>query len=314
MADELPDEVIELMRQAVKKESADNVLLGEVWEDATIKESYGRKRTYALGKGLDSVMNYPFRNMTIAWLTGWQQSREIANFLNTQKANYPQPMYGALMNLVSSHDVSRIRTVLAAGTEGKGMSREDQAGYVLDHKSERKGAKLSRLAMGLQFMIPGVPSVYYGDEYGMTGFSDPFNRGTLEKKDVDSADFVKRLSLLRKKEPTLRTGGMSVMSLGERGLAVLRCMEDGTEQGSCILAVFNPTRMEQEFQIPLSELKEGLNREERKIVENRWKTENPGRIEILFTAEIKGETEGTCQFQDELTVCLGPTDMVVLRL
>ena len=59
VADELPDEVIEQMREAIKKEKPDALLLGEVWEDATTKESYGKRRSYAYGKGLDSVMNYP---------------------------------------------------------------------------------------------------------------------------------------------------------------------------------------------------------------------------------------------------------------
>ena len=63
VADELPDDTIEEIRRVVKEEGSENFLLGEVWEDATTKQSYGKARTYALGRGLDSVMNYPFRNV-----------------------------------------------------------------------------------------------------------------------------------------------------------------------------------------------------------------------------------------------------------
>ena len=70
VADELPDETIERMRVSLKREAPDNFLLGEVWEDATTKQSYGKLRTYALGKGLDSVMNYPFAGAVTEFLQG----------------------------------------------------------------------------------------------------------------------------------------------------------------------------------------------------------------------------------------------------
>ena len=65
MADELPDDFIEEIRRAVKRHGSEKYLLGEVWEDATNKWSYGRRRTYLLGKGLDAVMNYPFKDATL---------------------------------------------------------------------------------------------------------------------------------------------------------------------------------------------------------------------------------------------------------
>lgn len=261
VADELPDEVIELMRAATKKAGRDDVLLGEVWEDATTKESYGKKRTYALGKGLDSVMNYPFRNMVIAWLTGWAQADMMADFLNAQRANYPEPMYFCLMNLISSHDVARIRTVLGTGTEGKEMERREQADFVMDHRMERRGDQLTRLAAALQFVLPGVPSIYYGDEYGMCGFGDPFNRGPFEKRDPEMLEYMKELSLLRSQEGLLREGNMSAKAYGDRILAILRIGEEGV-----ILTVLNAGREETEAAVGLTDFAEGLTQGERTML------------------------------------------------
>ena len=70
VADELPDDFIEKIRAAVKRVSPEKFLLGEVWEDATTKYGFGQRRTYLLGKGLDSVMNYPLRDALIAFLIG----------------------------------------------------------------------------------------------------------------------------------------------------------------------------------------------------------------------------------------------------
>ena len=70
VADELPDEFIFLMRKTMKKMFKNYALIGEVWEDVTTKESYGVKRKYALGRGLDSTMNYPFKVNCVNFLLG----------------------------------------------------------------------------------------------------------------------------------------------------------------------------------------------------------------------------------------------------
>ncbi len=79
VADELPDDFIEKIRAAVKRVSPDKFLLGEVWEDATTKFGFGQRRTYLLGKGLDSVMNYPFKNAVLDFVKGKPPSRPCRN-------------------------------------------------------------------------------------------------------------------------------------------------------------------------------------------------------------------------------------------
>ena len=105
VADELPDEVLSLISCAAKEVSPDSVIIGEVWEDAVSKESYGKKRNYALGYSLDSVMNYPFRKAVIAFAQGKSGAFELSDFLMSQQHNSPAPMYGSLMHLLGSHAV-----------------------------------------------------------------------------------------------------------------------------------------------------------------------------------------------------------------
>lgn len=70
VADELPDSFIEEVRRAVKAENPNGVLIGEVWEDASRKVSYGEHRRYLMGDELDAAMNYPFREMMLDFIMG----------------------------------------------------------------------------------------------------------------------------------------------------------------------------------------------------------------------------------------------------
>ena len=225
VADELPDEVLCLMRQAVREEKPDGLLLGEVWEDAVIKESYQHRRTYALGNALDTVMNYPFRTAVLDFLLGKSSAFELSDFLTGQQLNYPGPMYRCLMNLLGSHDVARLRTALATGVELKELKRPDQLKIekaVPAANWERAGA-LTRLAYVIAFSIPGVPSVYYGDELGMTGVGDPFNRRPYGMNATDDLrPFLSQLAARRRESAALKSGEAFCLASGEDVLLILR--------------------------------------------------------------------------------------------
>ena len=124
-----------------------------------------------MGKGLDSAMNYPLKVNVTDYLLGNQSAKDMKTFLLSQQCNYPKPLYYALMNLLSSHDIPRIRTTLATGMNENLPSREQQAEYVITSKMDQKGKALTRLAMAVQFFVPGMPCIYYGDEYGMHVYS-----------------------------------------------------------------------------------------------------------------------------------------------
>lgn len=229
VADELPDDVLELIRDAVKSVKPDAPIIGEVWEDAIIKESYGSRRRYALGSALDSVMNYPFRDAVLAFMHGYSDAHALCEFLISQQMNYPKPMYYALMNLLGSHDVERLRTALATTVWLRSLSREDQLKIYFGPEELNRAAALQRLCAVLQFTIPGVPCVYYGDEQGMCGINDPFNRLPFREGDESVHDYYAALAQLRNSTPVLSTGQTSFMAANKDVLLILRYIKDGVD-------------------------------------------------------------------------------------
>ncbi len=245
VADELPDSVLELIRKATKEEGEDLVVMGEVWEDAIEKESYGLKRTYALGNALDTTMNYPFRDGTYNFLAGHTDAYALAEILLSQRLHYPKPMYYSLMNLLSSHDIPRIRTMLAIAPEAMPGERAEQVARVVTPEEDFKGAQLQKLASALSFCVPGVPSVYYGDETGMNGFRDPFNRAPFHYGKNSLVDWYAKLGQLRNKHTALSTGAMGVCAANSDTLLVLRSITNGLDvfgekaDSSSLLMVIN---------------------------------------------------------------------------
>ena len=260
VADELPDEIIEMIRTAVKDTDPEAFLLGEVWEDATTKLSYGAQRTYALGLGLDSVMNYPFLNRTIEFLLNKIDARMYTRFLSHQRHTYPAPMYYTLMNLISSHDVSRIRTMLSCDIKPGRMSREEQARYELTDEEYALGGMRQRLAAAIQFSLPGVPAVYYGDETGMTGLLDPFNRRAFAVEDESIIKWYRALASIRQKHPVMSTGKARFFSTDGSALGILRHASDGKDffgkeiPAEAVLTVINPMREPRRIVIELDEI------------------------------------------------------------
>jgi glycosidase len=229
VADELPDEVLTMIYRAARQTDPEAVLLGEVWEDATTKYSYGAQRHYALGGMLDSVTNYPLRNAVIGFFNGRADAEDLKNFLVDQAANYPMPMYYALTNLLSSHDVERVRTALSARIDPHELSREQQASFVISDKQNKKGSQRQRLAAILQYCLPGVPCIYYGDERGMNGFLDPFNRETFKEAPYDLTHDYRQLAQLRNSVDALQTGHVVFFAPDTDCIGVLRYVIGGRD-------------------------------------------------------------------------------------
>ena len=238
VADELPDSVLRLIRLASKEEKADAPIIGEVWEDAVIKESYGGRRNYALGFSLDSVMNYPFRTAVLDFLHGRSDARALRDFLRAQRMNYPAPMYYALMNLLGSHDMERIKTALATPLIVKSLPREEQVRLRFDKEALEKATRLEKLGAAIQFAIPGVPSIYYGDEQGMEGVGDPFNRAPFRKGDEELHEYYVNLSTLRGSDPVFAEGDALFGAPTGNILTVLR-YDAQKEGGSVYLTIVN---------------------------------------------------------------------------
>ena len=174
VADELPDDFIEKIRAAVKAHGADKLLIGEVWEDATTKEGWGRRRTYLRGHGLDTTMNYPFRNAAIDFVRG-ADAAAVADAILSICENYPKPALDCAMNFLSTHDTERAITGIA-DEPTNGRDRFWQSGRRIPLSRMDDAVRRELLAYALLFTLPGVPCIYYGDEIAMQGYRDPFNR------------------------------------------------------------------------------------------------------------------------------------------
>lgn len=198
VADELPDKFLDNFRAAVKKGSEDAIIFGEVWEDASNKISYGLRRRFLLGKQLDSVMNYPFRNAILNFIKGMNANEVVNDILNILE-NYPKPVIKNLMNSLGTHDTTRVITELV-GDNPKLMSKNARAYFKLSDEKRAMGLKLVKLASAMQYTLPGIPCVYYADEAGLEGYEDPFNRAAYPwgKEESSLLEWYIKLGELRK--------------------------------------------------------------------------------------------------------------------
>ena len=235
VADELPDDVLSGIRSTVKAANPDAIVIGEVWEDPTTKTSYGVRRNYALGFSLDSVMNYPLRSALLGFALGDIDAHQLAAHLRQQQANYPAPLYRVLMNLLSTHDVERMRSVLALGGAVKNLPRNEQlaATESITAAQDAVAARLQRMTVALLYALPGAPCIYYGDERGLQGGGDPFCRATFpwasKRADCgeDLTGFYQAVGALRKKSSVLRRGTLACVAVDPDVLCVVRALPDG---------------------------------------------------------------------------------------
>ncbi len=208
VADELPDAFLDQLTAAAKKEKPDALVLGEVWEDASNKTAYGIRRRYLLGKQLDTVMNYPFRDAILGFLLG-NDPKQFAETVESICENYPPPCLRLLMNHIGTHDTERALTILGGEPAGN-RDREWQAAQTLSADQRDTSLKRLRLASLLQYLLPGVPCLYYGDEAGMEGYRDPFNRACYPwgKEGKNLLQWYQGLGQLRAQEKEILGKGM----------------------------------------------------------------------------------------------------------
>ena len=221
VADELPDWFIEKIRAVMDEAAPDSLLMGEVWEDASTKVAYSQRRKYLLGSELHGVMNYPFRTALLAYLKGGNAD-DFRDAMETLRENYPHDAFYSAMNFLGTHDTPRILTML--GADQVPQSKDERAAFRLSPEQRKKGLALVRLAALILFTFPGSPTVYYGDEAGMEGCEDPFNRGAYPWGHEDK-DLKARFSLLgqlRKQRQSLQSGSIQWLCASGSLLAFAR--------------------------------------------------------------------------------------------
>ena len=221
VADELPDGILDKIRLAVKRDSKENYLLGEVWEDASTKISYGSRRRFLRGKQLDSVMNYPFANAIIDFVKNGN-GQSLVNTVMSVLENYPKPAIKLLMNHIGTHDTSRILTVL--GSDYTPNSREEQSRTFLSEYQYKTAVNRLKLAAVLQYTLPGIPSLFYGDEVGIEGYGDPFCRATYPwgRENKELLDFYKALGKFRRSNPAFKEGEFIPILANDTVVAYIR--------------------------------------------------------------------------------------------
>jgi hypothetical protein len=216
--------------------------------------------------------------------------------------NYPKEMYYALMNLLSSHDAVRVRSVLSTGCDGKGLSREEQAREEISAEQYAEGGAAQRLAALIQFSLPGIPAVYYGDEVGMTGLLDPFNRKPYKVCDEEMPAYYRRLAEVRRTRAALAGGEVCFYATVGGMLGILRytvCGEDAFGRAAAAgatLTVVNPSRELRRMVVDLHREGECMTEKDReRCVTMDWKRAEgvlSGRsfeaIEGLFEIEMDG--------------------------
>lgn len=226
VADELPDEFIFAIRAVMQQDFPDAYLLGEVWEDGTTKVAYSKRRRYLFGSGLHGLMNYPFRTALLSYLAGTSGAEGFRDAMETIRENYPSPAFYGAMNFLSTHDTPRLLTLL--GCEQPPADRDARAHYRLSPAERERGTALLKLAALVLYAFPGSPTVYYGDEAGMEGFEDPFNRRTYPWGHEDTAllDWFRTLGRLRAERESLQSGDIAYPLAAGRVLCFARRVDD----------------------------------------------------------------------------------------
>lgn len=257
VADELPDSFIQNINKTLKGHSPDNLLIGEVWEDASNKYSYGELRRYFAGDELDGVMNYPLRAGAIDFCLGNESAELFCRRMRSLFENYPEPAFYGSLNLIGSHDRERILSVLGGFRENEetktfenGTFLPEKAALSLEGEAYETAKERLKLLSVLQYAMPGVPCVYYGDEAGMQGGKDPDNRRSFPwgKEDADLLHHYRMLGLIYHSHTALKDGIFSLLARKDCVL-ILRANEEET-----ILAIINPSSEQKEWTENLKQL------------------------------------------------------------
>lgn len=230
VADELPDSFIRGIRRSIKDYDPDAVLIGEVWDNCATKYGPEGRRGYVNGDELDAPMNYQFREPTVEFLNGRMNAYRYAETQNALLEDYPKPFMDACLNLLGSHDTERIRTALTGIPDARTLTRKQQLAHDPDAAALARATKRLLLGYALMAVLPGVPHIYYGDEAGMTGMSDPLNRGTFPwgREKTSLTDQVRELMRLHNESDAVRNGSVRIGAIGKQTLCVIRKSERET--------------------------------------------------------------------------------------
>ena len=233
VADELPDFFLKKLRKSVKESDENAIIIGEVWEDASNKIAYSARREYLQGYELDSVMNYPLKDAIIAYIRT-ENALDLLNCIRVLINHYPKQTLDCLMNILGTHDTARILTVLG-GIYCKNKEEMSQKTAYLSEKDKENAINKLKMAAVIQYTMPGVPCLYYGDENAMEGHIDPFCRKCFDWTHLneDLIAFYSKLGKLREKYRDLFTDGDFCEIAAKGGLLYYKRVKNNSEIYIC---------------------------------------------------------------------------------
>lgn len=194
-------------RKAVKHANPDAIVLAE---------HYGNSRDWMNGKEWDTIMNYDAFMEPVTWfLTGMQKHSDdyrgdlygnADSFMDAMQhhmASFTTPSLQIAMNELSNHDHSRFLT-----RTNKKVGRTNTLGAQAANEGINKA--VMREAVVLQMTWPGAPTIYYGDEAGVCGFTDPDNRRTYPwgHEDQELIQFHREMIRIHKANSEIITGSL----------------------------------------------------------------------------------------------------------
>ena len=252
VADELTDSFIEKIRMAVKRNKEDGFILGEVW-----KNPMRMNRGYIeSGKGMDSVMNYPLIDALIRYFK-YADTFKLSYIINDIKNEYPTDTINTLMNFTSTHDISRPINIFATndfdyyGEWAWNLNKNDLEfckNLKLSNKEYERGKEIYKAYVFALTFMPGILSIFYGDEVGLQGIGNLANRKPYPWgfRDKDLLEYFRTIGKIRQSEKFLEKADFSIIDINPNYFMFERSLEDEKA-----LIVVNRTDEERKISIPL---------------------------------------------------------------
>ena len=319
VVDELPPKFTQTFYKELKKTDPEALLIGEVWEDASNKISYGMQREYLCGQEIDSAMNYPFRKIVLDFLLLRVDGRQSMRLLESLRENYPKENFYAMMNLIGSHDVERALTLLGEAPFYDGMPAIHQSRFRLDAEHYQLACKRLLMAAAWQMTYPGAPCVYYGDEIGMQGFRDPYNRAPYawQSPDENLREAYRKLIRIRNTHEALQTGDFLPLLAEGDVIAYARTIRSSVDEfgkpakNEALLFVMNRNRTEDaKISLEVGDFAEGHLTNLLDESEQAEITRGVVTLKVPpLTARIYLEEQAPAKYPREAGVLLHPTSL-----
>ncbi len=251
VADELTDNFIKLIRKAVKRNKQDGFIIGEVW-----KNPMRMNREYiSSGQEMDSVMNYVFIDALLRYFK-YADVHKLSYTIKDILNEYPEDTIKTLMNFTSTHDITRAINLFASnefdyyGEWAWNLNNNDYnwcKNYSLTPEQYSEGKKIYETYVFTLNFLPGILSIFYGDEIGMQGMGNLSNRKPYPKENYDTEllNFFKHMGKIRTNEPFLKEAELEIQDINEKYFVYERYNKENK-----ILVAINRSDEETSFPIP----------------------------------------------------------------